>query len=121
MKDRIRKIIEYKTGGNQAEFAGVMGWQPQYITRLLKGESIGLNTVTTILNNYPDINPSWLLLGVGDMVNGGVKQTVKSNIIEHVQMLLELEMHLETMTPQELHIINMTLEKASKAIAEIKK
>lgn len=38
MNTRLRKIIDYKTGGNQAEFAALMGWKPQYLFRLLKGD-----------------------------------------------------------------------------------
>lgn len=121
MKDRIREIIDLKTNGNQSEFAGVMGWQPQYITRLLKGESIGLNTIITILNNYPDISPSWLLLGVGDMLNGGVRKAVKIGVIDYVAELLELEKHIDTMTPQELNRLDTAIKASRGEIAKVRR
>ena len=35
MNTRLLEFIQFKTSGNQAEFAKVMGWSPQYLNKLL--------------------------------------------------------------------------------------
>ena len=43
MNKRLQEIIQYKTGGRQKDFAELMGWTPQYVFKLLKGENFGLS------------------------------------------------------------------------------
>lgn len=45
----LSQFIDYATGGNRAEFARIVGWSPQYLNTMLKGERIGLNPVVTLL------------------------------------------------------------------------
>ena len=64
MNNRLRQIIEYATGGNQTEFAALMGWSPQYLSRLILGQGgIGIRPIVALLEKFPDINARWLLLG----------------------------------------------------------
>lgn len=42
MNTRLLEIIKYKTGGRQREFADLLGWTPQYLAKLLKGENFGI-------------------------------------------------------------------------------
>lgn len=42
MNERLTKFIQYKTSGHQAEFANIMGWSPQYLMKLIKGEGFGI-------------------------------------------------------------------------------
>lgn len=52
MNDRLLELIQYKTGGKQADFAEFMGWSPQYLNRLTKGESgIGIRPIITLLES----------------------------------------------------------------------
>ena len=70
MNTRLRQIIDYKTGGNQKEFAELMAWSPQYLFRLLKGEGgIGIRPVVAMLDKFSEIYAKWLLLGKGSMLN----------------------------------------------------
>ena len=99
MNTRLRQIIELKTGGNQAEFAALMGWKPQYLFRMLKGESgIGIRPVVALLEKFPELNARWLLLGEGVMVSSGVDEAKT-----HLLRLLALEKYMPVMSVQQLH------------------
>lgn len=98
MNHRLRKIIDFKTGGNQAEFAALMGWKPQYLFRLLKGESgIGIRPVVALLEKFPELNARWLLLGEGAMVSSGVDKAK-----QHLLRLLSLEKYMPVMSAEQL-------------------
>lgn len=98
MNHRLRQIIDYKTGGNQAEFAALMGWKPQYLFRLLKGESgIGIRPVVALLEKFPELNARWLLLGEGAMVSSGVDKAK-----QHLLRLLSLEKYMPVMSSEHL-------------------
>lgn len=101
MHNRLRKIIELKTGGSQADFASLMGWTPQYLSRLVLGESgIGICPVVALLEKFPDLNARWLLLGEGAMVSSGVDKAK-----EHLLHLLSLEKYMPVMSPAELRLL----------------
>ncbi len=67
MKDRILELMKCLNVSNKAEFARQMGWKPQYLNNILNGSSIGLSPIISLLNNYPNLNARWLLLGEGNM------------------------------------------------------
>lgn len=99
MNTRLRQIIDYKTGGSQKTFAEMMGWSPQYLFRLLKGEGgIGIRPIIAILEKFPDINARWLLLGEGAMVSTGIDKA-KAHLIR----LLTLEKYMPVMSTEELN------------------
>ena len=50
----------------------MLGWTPQYIAKLLRGENLGISPVITLLEALPEINARWLLLGQGDMLEAVV-------------------------------------------------
>lgn len=90
--------MELKTPGSQSDFAALMGWSPQYLFRLLKGESgIGIRPVVALLEKFPDINARWLLLGEGAMVTSGVDEAKA-----HLLALLSLEKYMPVMSVEEL-------------------
>ena len=99
--DRLLEIIQYKTSGKQAEFAEIMGWSPQYLNRLTKGESgIGIRPIIALLQKFPELNARWLLLGEGAMITSGVDEVKK-----RLMRLLEIEKYMPVMTPEELRAI----------------
>lgn len=67
MVERLKQIIEYATSGNKAKFAKIMGWKEQYLQNMLKGNSIGITPISTILAKISEINARWLILGQGEM------------------------------------------------------
>lgn len=103
MNHRLQRIVEFKTGGNQAEFAALMGWKPQYLFRLLKGESgIGIRPVVALLEKFPELNARWLLLGEGAMVSSGVDKAK-----EHLLRLLSLEKYMPVMSAEQLRLLTV--------------
>ncbi len=99
--DRLLDIIQYKTSGKQAEFAEIMGWSPQYLNRLTKGESgIGIRPIISLLEKFPELNARWLLLGEGAMITSGADE-MKRRLFR----LLEIEKYMPVMTPDELRDI----------------
>lgn len=101
MNRRLREIIAYKTNGNQAQFAALMEWTPQYLANLLRdGGSIGIRPVVALLQRIPEIDARWLLLGEGAMVSSGVDAAK-----EHLLRLLSLEKYMPVMSPEELRML----------------
>ena len=93
MNERLLQFIQYKTDGRQAEFAALMGWSPQYLNRLAKGESgIGIRPIVALLEKFPELNARWLLLGEGAMINTGA-DAVKTRL----RKLLEIEKYMPVM------------------------
>lgn len=99
MNTRLYEFIQYKTGGHQAEFALLLGWRPQYLTKLINGENFGLTPILKLLETFPELNARWLLLGEGDMLSFN---PAASAIKDRLQRLLELEQYMRVMTPDEL-------------------
>lgn len=108
MNNRLLEIIKYKTGGRQTEFATLLGWTPQYLAKLLRGENFGIKPVVTLLEKMPEISGRWLLLGQGDMLEIGELFNLQREAFSQVQAILEIEQYIPVMTPEELH----TLEQA---------
>lgn len=102
MNERLLQFIEYKTNGKQVDFALLVGWIPQYVSKLIKGENFGIRPVITLLKTFPELNARWLLTGEGEMLSFNPATSV---IKDRLQRLLELEKYMKVMTPAELHQI----------------
>ena len=97
INDRLASFIAYKCDGRTAEFAELMGWSRQYLNKLLKGEGgIGLNPVASLLSKFPELNARWLILGEGQMVEGG------GITIARLRSMFELEKYMPVMSADEL-------------------
>lgn len=102
MNERLSQFISYKTGGNQKEFAALLGWSPQYLHKMLKGDSMGIQPVITLLQTFPELNARWLILGEGFMFD------IRSNIIHMIDIrrnimhMIELEKFIPVMNREEL-------------------
>lgn len=103
MNNRLLDIIKYKTGGRQKSFAELLGWTPQYLAKLLRGDNFGLQPVLTLLEKLPEINARWLLLGDGDMLNDDKVFGLRRETYSRVQSILMFDRFLPVMSPEELH------------------
>lgn len=103
MNNRLLDIIRYKTGGRQNSFAEIMGWTPQYLAKLLRGENFGLQPVMTILEKLPEINARWFLFGEGSMLSDDKVLGLRRETYSRVQSILSFERFLPVMSPEEIH------------------
>lgn len=102
MNERLAKFIQYKTSGHQAEFANIMGWSPQYLMKLIKGDGFGIRPVISLIERFPELNARWLLTGEGNML---VTSFVEMSIKKRLSRLLEIEKYIPFMSPEELRQI----------------
>ena len=109
MNNRLLDIIKYETGRRQKDFAAAMGWTPQYLTKLLKGENFGITPVKTLLEKLPEINARWLLLGQGEMLEMGKLFSLQREAFAQAQSILELERYIPFMSPNELHVFEQAV------------
>lgn len=103
MNDRLLDIIKYKTGGRQKHFAELLGWTPQYLAKLLRGDNFGLQPVLTILEKMPEIDARWFLLGDGSMLNDDKVFGLRRKTYSWVQSILTFDRFLPVMSPDEVH------------------
>ena len=69
MVERILKLIETKTYGNESDFALNIGIKQQTLNNYTNGKRpVKLDTVLAILHTYSDVSAEWLLRGKGEMV-----------------------------------------------------
>ena len=69
MINRILKLIETKTYGNEADFALKIGIKQQTLNNYTNGKRpVKLDTVLALLYTYSDISAEWLLRGKGEMI-----------------------------------------------------
>ena len=69
MVERILKLIETKTYGNEADFALKIGIKQQTLNNYTNGKRpVKLDTVLAILHTYSDVSAEWLLRGKGEML-----------------------------------------------------
>lgn len=93
MNRRLALFIDYKTGGSHKEFADLMGWSPQYLHKMLKGDSMGIQPVVSLLRKFPELDARWLILGEGVMLS-----PVRNRILG----LLSLEKFIPVMTKEQV-------------------
>lgn len=103
MNNRLLDVIKYKTGGRQNRFAELLGWTPQYLAKLLRGDNFGLQPVLTLLEKLPEINARWLLLGDGSMLNDDKVFDLRRETYSRVQSILMFDRFLSVMSPDEIH------------------
>ena len=102
MNNRLLDVIKYKTGGRQKAFAELLGWSPQYLAKLLRGENFGLQPVLTILEKLPEIDARWLLLGQGSMLNDDVLLGLRRMTYFRVQSILMFDRFIPVMSAEEI-------------------
>ena len=107
MHTRLLEIVKYKTGGKQTQFASLLGWTPQYLAKLLRGESFGFNPVISLVTALPEINARWFLTGEGDMllydIPAEIKHTkIRKAMYENAMNVFSLEKYMPVMSPEEL-------------------
>lgn len=79
IKGRVLQFIEIKKITKESFFNATGIARSNFSGPNAKSE-LGGDKIAKILNNYPEINPAWLILGDGEMLNTGtISQTVSGN------------------------------------------
>lgn len=102
MNNRLLDLIKYKTGGRQSKFAEFIGWTPQYLAKLLRGDNFGLQPVLTLLEKMPEINARWFLFGEGSMLNDDKVFGLRRETYSRVQSILMFDRFLPVMSPEQI-------------------
>lgn len=77
LSKRIEKIVEY-SGLSIPKFAEFVGFKtPQAVRELVKGntKTLSYQAQDKILSAFPEVSPSWLLSGDGDMLLNAASPT----------------------------------------------
>ncbi|PKH52441.1 hypothetical protein CXF68_17850 [Tenacibaculum sp. Bg11-29] len=77
INDRLKDIIDFCSNGNVSDFSKKLkGISQQKLNRLFNLDSrtkkyptISQDIITEVLSEIPEINPTWFLLGKGEMLN----------------------------------------------------
>lgn len=102
MNNRLLDIIKYKTGGKQKAFADFIGWTPQYLAKLLRGENFGLQPVLALLEKMPEVDARWFLFGDGEMLNDDKVLGLRRETYSRALDILSYERFLSVMSPDEI-------------------
>lgn len=116
MNERLQEIIRYKTGGKKIPFAEIMGWSPQYLSKLLKGENFGVQPILTILERLPEINARWFLFGTGEMLEIGKLFGLQRETMSHIQALLNLDKYIPYMSGEEVREFENAVREGRKPV-----
>ncbi|MGJ1205436.1 hypothetical protein [Sphingobacterium lactis] len=90
IKERVLLIAEAK-GIQKVDFFKGLELSYANFKGVQKNSALGSDAIATILSNYPDVNPEWLVIGIGEMFKSehgefdGVAITLPSKIDSHVE------------------------------------
>ena len=93
-----------------------MGWTPQYVFKLLKGENFGLSPVLKICEALPELNARWLLTGQGDMLTEDLRSGLRREALKKAQAIMDFERLIPVMTPDELRTFEKLLTGQREAV-----
>ena len=93
-----------------------MGWTPQYVFKLLKGENFGLSPVLKICEAMPELNARWLLTGQGDMLTEDLRSGLRREALKKAQAIMDFERLIPVMTPDELRTFEKLLTGQREAV-----
>lgn len=116
MNDRLQEIIRYKTGGKKIPFAELMGWSPQYLSKMLRGENFGVQPILTVLERLPEINARWFLFGTGEMLEIGKLFSLQRETMSHIQALLDLDKYIPYMSGGEVREFENAVREGRKPV-----
>lgn len=83
INERIERIVRY-FAKTRKEFAAKVGKSNQWVTNITSPNfPVGKKTILSITEAYPEINPEWLALGIGEMLLSSVKNmnTLRNEVI----------------------------------------
>jgi len=80
---RIKEIREKLCNNSNEEFANTLGEKPNTTSNWIGDRNLGKQIIDKIINKFPEINPSWLLIGEGEMLKSGEIQEKSNDITKN--------------------------------------
>lgn len=125
MNERLITLIEYlidtRQVFNNTDFGDIIGKSKSQISEMLNGKRpISERTVHLIASKFPNLNPSWLLTGEGEMLKSGtIIQKIGDNCAHNTQVAGSTEVaimqekvkHLEELLKEKERMIQVLLDK----------
>lgn len=91
LNSRIVQFME-QTRQSKSAFASKLGISLSMVTHICSGRNKpGIELIQKMMQNYPDINPYWLLLGVGNIMQQTAEKQDDTRVLKQVK-------HLEVLT-----------------------
>jgi transcriptional regulator with XRE-family HTH domain len=107
MKDRITQFL-VKENISPAEFADKIGVQRSSVSHVLNGRNYpGASFIQKMLTSYRNLNPRWLFLGEGEMLDFPVAAKKEPSLFSNNQTLYNKE---NEYSPQLLDRMNKTAD-----------
>lgn len=72
VRQRLKELQKEKGYTENGLAGGDANRQKRLNRQLSHGAVITLDTILSILDNYPDVSADWLLRGIGDMYHSGI-------------------------------------------------
>ncbi len=110
-----QKILEIftKSGLSRIEFAERLGISNAVLSHLASGRNkASLDLVISVLSQFPDINPEWLILNVGEMYRTDNQDKRKK---WNEQLINQLN-QIKTDSKKQIEAVNILLEDLEKNI-----
>lgn len=97
--ERLKQFIDAK-GLTNKSFEQMVGLSNGAIGKALKGMILGIDKLENVLTVFPDLNPTWLMTGKGDMF-WGVYELEKEveRLREENRRLREVKLPVTEVTP----------------------
>ena len=95
MNDRINLIRKNFCNSSNAEFAKKLGVSTTYASNICNpGKNVGEKQLNKILEIFPTVNPIWLKLGIGLMLNENSETEIAAPIINETELIKELQLKI---------------------------
>lgn len=97
MKERILSIMHEEGISSSRRFAEIIGVQPSTISHILSGRNNpGYDFIVKLLEEFPRINPDWLLRGAGTMYRDDSAASDANTAERDNKILLEEELSVQS-------------------------
>ena len=98
LQERIQKVVEFKCGGNENEFARLCGISPLTVRTVCRQGTNSVNLIAAIVAAVDEINPKWLLTGQGNMLYPFALAYAEAEYVQGVANMFKLATLLPKMS-----------------------
>lgn len=94
MKDRLAQFLKLENL-TAVKFAEIMEVQPSSISHLLSGRNKpNFDFISRLLLRFPDLNPSWIINGIGEVHKSKIEQSGPKTAEESIEQVTSVNQEL---------------------------